>query len=599
MTNSAPQYTDNKNNTDSIKNTENGKHNNDYENAQIKKEKRFNHIWWIPLIALFIVMYIGINHYASRGPLAMISFSSAEGIEVSKTKVKYKDVVIGKVESIKLNDNLKGVKVGVRINKDNENLLRKNTRFWVVKARLGITQISGLNTLLSGNYISIEPDSNKENDFRYEFTGLEKPPIINQNEPGLKITLLSNKANALYPGTSVYYKGITVGSVNRVYFSDDYQWVKADVFIASPHDKLIKNTTKFWATNGISVEGNPSGINVSIDSIEALIGGGITFETPISLSAQNTQSAKSGTEYVLFANKKAVENQVTGRKHYFVTYFRGSMKGLEVGSPVVLQGITVGKVQDIRLMFDTDMATTRVPVLFEIYEDRFNLINNENSDKNTDVDKKATDNTDNTNNTKETSNMFVEKLVAQGLKTQLETSNLLTGAKNIALILNPGGFYLTRNKVQKDPITGYTILSSTPQSFDALASGVTNVVNKINKLPLEQLAHNLNSLLEDTNEELNATLKEGRNLFKNTGKTLKSLNYSINKLAKTTASTLDSYSADAPLYHNLNQSLEQLNDTLTSLKSVSEMLDRSPNSLIFGKDQPQDPQQSYWGKDND
>lgn len=576
-------------------------------NVLTKKREKFNHVWWLPLIALLLVVYIAVNHYTSQGPLVTITFNNAEGLEAGKTKVRYKDVTIGLVEKITLNDNFKTVQIAVRMDKDSEGLLRQNTRFWVTKPRIGITQVSGLNTLLSGNYITIEPDKKPDSSFRYAFDGLEIPPIISQDEPGLKITLLASKATSLYPGTAIYYRGMSVGTVNRVYFSDDYLWIKADVFIAAPHDKLIRQTTKFWSSSGISIGASANGIKVNMESVEALIAGGITFETPAKLSNFNDNIAvESGTEYLLYANKKAANEQNNGEKFHFVTYFNNSVKGLDIGAPVMIQGMSIGKVKDIQLLFDEDDAITRIPVLFEIYENRLRIISQDKSEL----------------SEKKTTEAYTKRLIRDGLRTQLETGNLLTGSKYVSLIFTKERLTDSNKVTLVDPITGYPQLPSTLQSFDAITSGLGNLLGKLNQLPLNSIANNLNNLLktadkqvghldldetitranqllksaestldkmalEETIDELNSLLKEGKSLSKTAKSTLKSLNHSVSDLAQATEATMAGFSADAPLYHNLNITLEQLNDTLSSFKAVIDMLDRNPNSLIFGEDKPQ------------
>lgn len=590
-----------------------------------KKREKFNHVWWLPLIALLLVVYIAINHYTSQGPLITLTFSNAEGMEAGKTKVRYKDVTIGMVEKITLNDDFKTVQLAVRMDKDSEGLLRENSRFWVVKPRIGITQISGLNTLLSGNYITIEPDKNPDSQFRYTFDALEAPPIISQDEPGLKITLLSTKAASLYPGTEIYYKGMSVGTVNRVYFSDDYLWVKADIFIAAPHDKLIRQTTKFWSSSGISIGASADGIEVNMESIEALIAGGITFGSPPALPNElNRIPVENGTEYVLYANEKTANEQNSGRKQYFVTYFHSSIKGLSVGAPVMIQGMKIGKVKDIQLLFDEEHVTTRIPVLFEIYESRLRIINSDDDSKMP---------------SRQVAEALAARLVRDGLRTQLETGNLLTGTKYISLVFTEEHIADSRDALLLDSITGYRHLPSTLQSFDAITSGVSNLITKLNQLPINDIANNLNNLLkttdkqvgnldlddtvarvnrllqsaeskidqlalEQTIDELNTLLKEGKALSKTAKNTLQGLNHSVSNLAKATEATMAGFSADAPLYHNLNLTLEQLNDTLESFKAVTDMLNRSPSSLVFGEEKPQtrpqkqssDNKKSFWEK---
>lgn len=539
-----------------------------------RPKDKLNHVWWLPLIALLIVSFLGIKHFTSQGPLITIRFADAEGLTVKKTKVRYKDVDIGNVEKIDLDDNYQYVDVSIRMTQESEGLLRKNTKFWIVKPHIGITQISGLNTLLSGNYIAIDPDLSPDSEYTDDFVGLETAPVTTGNEPGLYLTLLASQAASLYPGTAVYYKGIKVGTVNRVYFSPDYLWVKADIFIAAPHDKLIQQTTKFWSTSGFSINTSANGLEVNMESVEALISGGITFDTPISLTHAD-EPVTNGTEYILHKNAKQAAEQNYGNKHYYITYFSSSVQGLAAGSPVVVQGIKVGKVKDIKIIYDSVTEKTQIPVLFEIYESRLGL------------NKQLKDTT-----------ATVENLIKDGLRAQLEIDNLLTGAKHISLTFIDDDTDTVEPVIIDEP-SGYPIIPSAPESLNAITSGISSLVKKLNKLPLDNLANHVDELVVGVNQtvtqdlkktitELNTLLAEGKTLSKTARSTLKQLNKSVKTLAKSAENTLSGYSPDAPLYYNLNATLTELNDTLRSLKQVSDTIDRTPNALIFGEKHPND-----------
>lgn len=540
-------------------------------NVQKTTKDKLNHVWWLPLIALLIVSFWGIRHFTSQGPLIKIRFDDASGLSVDKTKVKYKELDIGQVEKIELDKDYQYVEVAVRMSKESVGFLRENTQFWVVKPRIGITQISGLNTLLSGNYIAIEPDFDQESEYLDTFVALNTPPITTSNDAGLHLTVLTEQASSLYPGTAVYYRGMQVGTVNRVYFSPNYLWVKADIFIAAPHDKLIKQTTKFWSTSGFSVTTTAGGLAVDMESIEALISGGITFETPISLTPD--ESVSNGIEYILHKNKKSAYEQDYGNKHYYVTHFNSSVQGLTTDSPVVLQGIDVGKVKDVKIIYDSVTEKTQITVLFEIYENRLGL----------------------TKNLKNTTGI-VEKFIKSGLRAQLEMRNLLTGAKHISLTFTDDNLG-TDALIAIDESSGYPIIPSTQESFNAITSGVSDLVKKLNKLPLDELAQHVDELVVGANQtvtqdlkktinELNTLLDEGKILSRTARKTLNQLNKSVQQLAKSAENTLSGYSPDAPLYYNLNATLTGLNDTLRSLKHVSDTVDRTPNALFFGEKNP-------------
>ncbi|PID62844.1 MAG: hypothetical protein CR974_02745 [Gammaproteobacteria bacterium] len=596
------------------------------------REQGFNHAWWLPLLALLITTYFIVGHYTSKGTLITISFKSAEGLEVKKTKIKYKDVVIGRVEAIELKETLDGVKVRARMDRSSEELLRKDTRFWIVKPRLSATQITGLNTIISGSYITLDPTKDPTSDYHYEFIGLERPPVISQEEAGLKIKLSSTKASLLAPGTSVYYKGFNVGRVDSVDLSEDNLSVKANVFIKSPHHKLIKPTTKFWSASGVTFGAGAEGVEVSIESIEALLGGGIAFETEPSLLNRDDVVVPEDTEFTLFDNKKRAEEQETGRAFYFVTYFDGSIKGLKVGAPVTVQGMKIGSVKEVSLQFDEALINSRVSVLFEIYESRFRRISTQGENNRTASPRELEN--------------FTDKLLQKGLSAQLETGSLLTGSKEIALIFDKRNRHTSARKI--DPLTQFTVVPSAPDSFAAITEGAAEFVQKINALPLEQVGDNVNQLLTSANQQvkqlplaaignnLNAVLgtakdkldkadidqliKRLNSLIANIDKqiarlpldkTLKNINgvlkesKGVVRAAKSTLQTAQkavkrlsaAYSADAPLYYNANLSMEQLNTTLVSLQAILDLLERNPNSLIFGKGEAQPPAQSYWGSE--
>ncbi len=545
-------------------------HESDIEIVKIeeKQDSKFNHVWWLPLIALIMVVYFSVNRYASQGPLIHIKFETAEGLEVGKTKLRYKDVNIGKVEKINLDQNYKDVLISVRLNKENEGLLREKTQFWVVRPRISVTKVSGLGTLLSGSYIAIDPDKSENSEYRYEFEGLNSPPVVTQDKPGLRLTLLSSKARSMAPGTAVYFKGMQVGSVDRVYFSPDYLWVKADIFITSPHDKLIQQGTKFWSASGVSIDAGTNGVDIEMESFETLLAGGIVFDTPVNL--EKSGNVTNGTEYILYDNKKQAREQNYGKRIYFVTYFKGNLNGLEIGSPVMLQGIKIGKIKDVQLLFDEITGQTKIPILFEVYENRLGVINSTHRSQVSNVTK---------------------RLVEQGLRARIETASLLTGSKYISLIKTKN---IEKTTLGIDNITGYPIIPSVPESFDELTSGINSIVAKVNQMPLNEIATNIKNTLETTNKKLNQLditesvkalnelLNEGTTLATGAKKSITHLDKIISRLSKSAEKALQGFSPNAPLYHNLSKTLLSLNEVLETLRVITDTLARKPNALIFG-----------------
>ena len=125
---------------------------NDLPEPEIRRPGglRFSLIWLVPLIAALAGLLLVVRTYLQAGPTIHITFETAEGLETGKTEVRYKDVVIGKVRNIVLTDDGKNVVVTVALVKSAGWVATQDSRFWIVRPRIGIGGVSGINTLISG-----------------------------------------------------------------------------------------------------------------------------------------------------------------------------------------------------------------------------------------------------------------------------------------------------------------------------------------------------------------------------------------------------------------------------------------------------------------
>lgn len=168
-------------------------------------------IWLIPIVAALVGMTLVARILLERGPEIVLTFKTAEGLEAGKTAVKYKDVQIGTVDSLRLTQDRTHVRVTVKLNKDAEAFTARDTRYWVVRPRLGTAGISGLGTLLSGAYIVADPGIDDER--AAAFAGLEVPPIVTRDATGRQYQLRAASLGSLDVGSPVYYRRIKVGQV--------------------------------------------------------------------------------------------------------------------------------------------------------------------------------------------------------------------------------------------------------------------------------------------------------------------------------------------------------------------------------------------------
>lgn len=206
-----------------------------------KKRKRFSVVWIIPLVAALVALGIAVQRILTEGPTITIIFNKAEGIEGGKTFVKYKEVEIGHVTKVKLSKDFQKVVLTAKIDKSAAGLLVEDTKFWIEQPRASLSGVSGISTLLSGNYIGLEPGKSKKE--RREFTGLEVPPTITFDQPGRRFVLQTATLGSIGNGSPLYYRQLNVGQVTGYDLMEDGKSVKIEIFVREPYDKYVTDQT--------------------------------------------------------------------------------------------------------------------------------------------------------------------------------------------------------------------------------------------------------------------------------------------------------------------------------------------------------------------
>ena len=236
-------------------------------------------VWIIPLVSALIAVGLAIRHYQNLGPLITITFETAEGIEAGRTAIKRLNVELGRVEKIELDERLDRVVVSARMTNDARDYLNEQTKFWVVKPRIGLGGITGLTTLLSGSYI--EMDSVPGGVPLRKFVGLERPPLTPEGAPGIRLLLRAAEAGSLDAGSPVYYRRIKVGRVEGRRLAPDGSYVEIEIFVDAPYHRLITTNTRFWNASGFDVTIGADGIELHSETLETLVFGGVATERQI------------------------------------------------------------------------------------------------------------------------------------------------------------------------------------------------------------------------------------------------------------------------------------------------------------------------------
>lgn len=241
-----------------------------------RKPRLFSVIWMVPLVAAIVTGGILYKSFWAVGPKITILFKDGSGIRSDQTILQYRGVKVGEVRSITLSKDQEHVVVEVQLDKSAAGLAREGSQFWIVRPEIGVGEISGLETIVSGPYIEVSPGSGPT---RLQFIG-EKKPLIGGRKSGLKIVLTAARTGSLKAGTAVYYRGVQVGTVQDHELSPDARTVKIHVFIDHPYAPLVRPGSKFWNISGVDVALGLLGVKINMQSLETVVGGGIAFATP-------------------------------------------------------------------------------------------------------------------------------------------------------------------------------------------------------------------------------------------------------------------------------------------------------------------------------
>jgi len=526
--------------------------------AKIQTKRPFSLIWIVPLVALLIGGWLAFKAINDKGPVITITFATADGLEAGKTKIKYREVDIGLVETIALDDNVSKVVVTAQMIKGSGRYLTDQTKFWVVRPRISGSSVSGLSTMLSGAYIGI--DGSDKGAPSITFTGLEVPPVVTVGQPGRHFILKADMLGSLDVGAPVYYRQIQVGQVVSYNFDESGKSVDIKIFIEAPHHAKASQNTRFWNASGIDVSLNAQGLRVDTQSMISIVSGGIAFDN-VPRDTPPGEEAKENETFPLYDDEDAIHEKKYSIRNYWMLLFNESVRGLSVGAPVELYGIKIGEVVDLSLEFDLDKKKFQVPVLIAIEPERINSANKEEVLKNAE---------------KHPGDLVKELVEQQGLRAQLQSGNLLTGQLMINMT-----FDLDAPKTTLGSYAGHLAVPTIPGSFAKLQDSVGKIITNLEKVQFDQIGSDLQQALKETK----ATVAEIGNLSKTLNReTSPHLQATLIELQKTLVEVQKGMGANSPLNYNVTRSMEELAMTLRSLRELTDTLNKQPQSILFGKE---------------
>jgi paraquat-inducible protein B len=546
--------------------------------SRIDRKSRLSLIWAIPVVTFLIGAWLAYSTISERGPLITITFETAEGLQANQSHVRHKDVDMGVVQKVSLTPDMKRVQVTVRMNSEAAPLLTEGAEFWVVRPRFFAGAISGLQTLFSGSYIDLLPGADDNAPQKRDFVGLENPPVLQSDVPGRAFLLKANRIGSLNLGSPIMFRDLEVGEVLGWDVGEMARDITVHAFVREPFDKYVRDNSRFWNASGAKVQLGGNGLQFQVESLRAIVLGGIAFDTPDDPSV--TAESQPNQAFTLYPTPDDAASSSYKRSVPFVANFIGSVSGLAAGSPVTLHGLRIGEVTGVSLVYDRTSDNVVVPVHFSLEPERIAMLN---LPVDHDLDTRMSD------------------LVRRGLRVRLETGNFLTGQKQLAMdLFHDAG----TGELKKDgdayvvPVLG--------GGSDDVATSATNLVNRLNEIPFEAIGNNLNATLAGVNALVNdkqlgdalgslrSTLASAQTLVSNLNHGLSPMTERLPAIAsgledavKRTdrlVGSLDAgYGGDSRFSRDAGRLMSQLSDAARSIRVLADLLSRHPEALIRGR----------------
>jgi paraquat-inducible protein B len=560
------------------------------------RRRRISVVWAIPVLAAVVAIGVAVQRILSEGPTITIVFKTAEGLEAGKTYVKYKDVNIGQVSAVKLSKDYSRVEVTAKMSRSAAGLMVEDARFWIVEPRVTLSGISGLGTILSGNYIGFE--MGKSSRKQRTFTGLEVAPVVT-GLPGRQFRLTADNLGSLGVGSPIYYRRLQAGQVTSFALAKDGKGIDLTVFVNAPYDRYIDEGTRFWNASGVEVSVGATGFEVRTQSLVSVLAGGLAFDTPG--FALKGVAAPPDTVFTVYSDQVAAMKEPDRASQRYVLYFDETLRGLSVGAPVMLLGLPAGEVTAVGLDLDDKTARLRGRVEIVTYPER--LIARLGQ---------APAGAGALQSRQGRQAMFRRLIEERGLRAQLRSGSLLTGQLFVAFDYFPKPPPARVDWTQEVPA-----LPAVPSTVADLQAKLTGILDKLDGLPYEAIGSEvtralttLNVTLQDASAtlkavdanvtpELKTTLGEARVVLNtvdgvlknNVNTTLANVSTALEELRgplatadtvlKNTDGTL--VGRNAPIQQDLRSALQEITLAARSLRVLMEYLDQHPEALLRGK----------------
>ena len=449
-----------------------------------KKRTRLSLVWVIPIVAAVAGVWVAVTKIMSEGPRITIVFQSAEGLEANKTKIQYNGLEVGTLSAIRLADDRHHVIATAKMAPKTDEYLVKDTKFWVVRPEISGLNITGLGTLISGDYIGVSLGQSKESE--RNFTALDTAPLVAGDTPGRFFRLKTPELGSLSEGAPIYFRHLPAGQIISYELDKSGEGLNVKVFVQAPYDQYVTPNTRFWHASGIDMSLSATGLRVQTESLMSILAGGIAFETPV--TGPLLPPADAETTFTLFDDRAEAFRPSPRDPYTFRLVFKqSSVRGLEPGAPVEVGGVAIGEVTEVSPQFDLNTMEFSVPVTISVGPQRYGVrfLNVPGGEDAAVRHRKVMD-----------------ILVAHGLRAHLKTGNLLTGSLFVSV-----DFFPDAPPAAVDWAQNPAEMPTMPGKTEEIEASVAHLLSNLN-----QTLTNANKLIEPNSmldTELNNMLQEG------------------------------------------------------------------------------------------
>ncbi len=232
----------------------------------------------VSLCAIAAAVYAAWSARKQEGIEIEIVFGDGGGLQVGDT-IRHRGVVVGEVTEIQLSEDLEFAKVKATLQESAKQLATSGTRYWIVRPEASLRGVSGLDTILAGQYIAVDP-SRRKAERCVVFEGLDVPPAVQLPGNALEIVLEAKEIKGLQASAPILFRGLEVGSIQSIGLSPDSRWVRIYASIKPDYASLVRDNSVFWNSTGVKMNMGLSGFAFEAGALSTIALGGIEFATP-------------------------------------------------------------------------------------------------------------------------------------------------------------------------------------------------------------------------------------------------------------------------------------------------------------------------------